>query len=191
MADLVLGAAPITYRLEKKISAGQKKIIRTLLNETCEAIPAAARESIIDHWTKTPAMIEFIDHLIPGFKPRTGGKTRECGRLLIYRHDYLLNMPQNLARALLAHEFAHAFVCSSTDELMRIKAMAEKDLRCKIPFSGTWEQFGLDADSADSDFRIVDGKFLILKETYFMKLNEKRVRQINREWGFDEDGLSQ
>jgi hypothetical protein len=100
-------------------------------------------------------------------------------------------MPENLARALIAHEFAHAFVCSSLSELRTITAMAEKDLGLKIPFKGTWEQFGLDPDSADTDFRIVEGKYMIFKESFFMKLNERRVRQINREWGFDEDGLSE
>jgi hypothetical protein len=69
--------------------------------------------------------------------------------------------------------------------------MAEKDKHCEIEFSGNWDQFGLDPDSADRDFRVVDGKYLIFKESYFMELNEKRVRQINRAWGFDEDGLSQ
>lgn len=190
MAKKVLGVARVSYHLERWVAEKDKAHVRALLNQTCDALPAPARDSIVNHWSKAPAMIEFIDHLIPGFKPRTGGKTRDCGRLIIYRHDYLLGMPQNLAKALLAHEFAHAFVCSSIDELRRIKAMAEKDLKCEIQFDGSWDQFGLDPDSADCNFRVVAGNFLILKESYFMKLNEKRVRQINREWGFDEDALS-
>lgn len=191
MVDKVLGVARVAYHLKKKVSAKEKATVRTLLDEAVDAIPSMARDSIVNHWSKALVAIEFRDHLIPGFKVRTGGQTRDCGRLIIYRHDYLLGMPDNLAKALIAHEFAHAYVCSCSDELHWIKVLVEKDLRCKIPFDGTWDQFGLDPESADSDFRVVAGKFLILKESYFMKLNEKRVRQINREWGFDEDGLSE
>lgn len=190
MADMFLGVARVTYHLKKKDGAKKKAIVRSLLDETFGTIPDAARNSIIRHWSQSPAIIEFRDHVIPGFKPRTGGQTRDRGRLIIYRHDYLLNMPQTLAKALIAHEFAHAFVCSSVDELRRIKGMAEKDLRCKIPFDGTWDQFGLDPDSAVSDFRVVAG-ILIFRESYFINLNEERVRQINREWGFDENALSE
>jgi hypothetical protein len=191
MTGTIFSISRIVYHLEKFVFPSEKALIMTLLDETWRTLPAPARESLVEYWSQTPATIKFRDHLIEGFNPKTGGQTRDCGRLIIYRHDYLLALAPNLARALIAHEFAHAYVCCNVEELMRIKAMAEMDLCCEIPFNGTWDQFGLDPDSADTNFRIVDGKYLIFKESYFMRLNEKRVRQINRAWGFDEDALSE
>src|SRR5688572_28281089 len=131
MADSILRNVRSSYHLKKKVSASEKATVRRLRDETIDAIPSAVDEGSVNHWSKSSAVIEFRYHLIARFKSTTGGQTRDRGCVIIYRHDYLLRMAPNLARALIAHEFAHVFICSSIDELRQIKQMAAKDLGCE------------------------------------------------------------
>jgi hypothetical protein len=116
MMDSIRKVARIVYHLKKGVTTTEKALVKALLDDTWHAIPAMARDSIVVNWSKAAAMIEFRDHLIAGFKPRTGGQTRDCGRVIIYRHDYLVTMPQGLARALIAHSLLmRSFVVIQTN----------------------------------------------------------------------------
>ena len=190
MADKFLGIAHIAYNLKRKVSAKKKAVVRALLDETCASIPDSARYSIIKHWSQAPTLIDFRDSVFVESRPNDGGMVTNVGRLIHFRHDVLLRMPPEVARALLAHELAHVFLLSNVDELRKIVAMAEQDGHCKISFIGTWDEIGLDPESADRNFRVVENRFLIFKESFYLGLIEMRVRQINREWGFDEDALT-
>lgn len=46
MADTVLGLARVSYLLKKKVSAKEKAVVRTLLDEVCETIPDPTCDSI-------------------------------------------------------------------------------------------------------------------------------------------------
>ena len=190
MADKFLGIAHIAYNLKRKVSAKKKSVVRALLDETCASIPDAARDSIIKHWSQAPTLIDFRDSVFVESRPNDGGMVTNVGRLIYFRHDILLRMPPEVAKAMLAHELAHVFVLSSLDELRKIVAMAEQEGHCKISFKGTWDEIGLDPESADWNFRVIEGKYLIFKESFYLRLIEMRVRLVNREWGFDEDALA-